>query len=327
MITRGSFTISLDFELFWGVRTNRTIDNYKDNLLGVYEVTPKILSLFEKYGIHATWATVGFLFFNTIEEIKENIPSVMPNYDNKSINPYNYLQNISKDDCTREFNQMHLASILIDSIQKTPYQEIATHTFSHFFTQEPHSNQEAFTVDMEKAISTAKKKGFLLNSLVFPRNQISKNSIDTLKSSSLKSYRGNPIHWAYCDGDSKKPLYIRIYRLFDTYLNLSGNHISNPILSKNLVELKASMILRAYNHKLYHIESLKVRRIKRAMSKAAKEGKNFHLWWHPHNFGVDQKENLKNLEKILSHFKELQKNRGMLSLNMEELANGGEYVN
>ena len=87
------------------------------------------------------------------------------------------------------------------------------------------------------------------------------------------------------------------------------------------------MILRAYNHKLYHIESLKIRRIKKAMSKAAKEGKNFHLWWHPHNFGVDQKENLENLEKILSHFKELQKNRGMLSLNMEELANGGEYVN
>ena len=28
----GVFTISLDFELFWGVRDNRTIDSYKKNL-------------------------------------------------------------------------------------------------------------------------------------------------------------------------------------------------------------------------------------------------------------------------------------------------------
>ena len=65
----GVLVISLDFELFWGVRDNRSIEDYKENLLGGRLAIPQILDLFDSYNIHATWATVGFLCFDQKTEL------------------------------------------------------------------------------------------------------------------------------------------------------------------------------------------------------------------------------------------------------------------
>jgi hypothetical protein len=41
----GSFVISLDFELFWGVQDSKDIGQYLDNLAGVHLAVPKIVTL------------------------------------------------------------------------------------------------------------------------------------------------------------------------------------------------------------------------------------------------------------------------------------------
>ena len=56
-------TISIDFELFWGVRDVRTVRNYGDNILGVRQAIPAMLELFKECEVHATWATVGLVTF------------------------------------------------------------------------------------------------------------------------------------------------------------------------------------------------------------------------------------------------------------------------
>ena len=89
------------------------------------------------------------------------------------------------------------------------------------------------------------------------------------------------------------------------------------------IELKSSLFLRPYSPKLALLEKVKQKRVKNAMTQAAKKGENFHLWGHPHNFGVNQAENLANLEAILKHCRELNREYGMLSLTMQEL---GAYV-
>jgi hypothetical protein len=61
-LSSGILVISLDFELYWGVRDVFALEEYASNLLGVRKVVPAVLQLFDQYGIHATWATVGFLF-------------------------------------------------------------------------------------------------------------------------------------------------------------------------------------------------------------------------------------------------------------------------
>ena len=64
----GTFVISLDFELLWGVRDQRTIADYGANILGVRQVVPALLDLFAERNIACTWATVGLLFFATTAE-------------------------------------------------------------------------------------------------------------------------------------------------------------------------------------------------------------------------------------------------------------------
>ena len=59
----GAFVISLDFELMWGVRDKKGIDQYGENILGVRKAIPALLKLFEEFEINCTFSTVGFLFF------------------------------------------------------------------------------------------------------------------------------------------------------------------------------------------------------------------------------------------------------------------------
>ena len=68
------------------------------------------------------------------------------------------------------------------------------------------------------------------------------------------------------------------------------------------------------------LERLRLRRINSAMEMAARHRKLFHLWWHPHNFGVDLEENLAFLRGILDRFRMLQERYGMRSMTMGQVA-------
>src|SRR3989338_3258961 len=58
-LEKGIFVLSLDFELAWGMRGDPA---YKIDFERTREVIDRMLELFEKYEIKATWATVGELF-------------------------------------------------------------------------------------------------------------------------------------------------------------------------------------------------------------------------------------------------------------------------
>lgn len=116
-----------------------------------------------------------------------------------------------------------------------------------------------------------------------------------------------------------------MYRFFDIYVNLSGDHATLPTVDElGLTNVQSSMFLRPYSKRFAMFEGLKLHRVKYAMETAATKGENFHLWWHPHNFGVNTNENMKNLEEILKHYRVLNEKYGMVSLNMREL--GERYV-
>ena len=56
------------------------------------------------------------------------------------------------------------------------------------------------------------------------------------------------------------------------------------------------------------------------MTFAAKNKKVYHLWWHPHNFGVHQDENFKILNKILDHYDFLNSKYGFKSSTMGDIS-------
>ena len=94
-MSKGIFTISLDFELFWGVRDHRTLESYGENIRNVHHVVPRLLELFSKYDVHCTWATVGFLFFNEKKEMISKLPAERPTYKKMEYDPYTYLDKMN----------------------------------------------------------------------------------------------------------------------------------------------------------------------------------------------------------------------------------------
>ena len=84
----GAFVISLDFELFWGVRDKRTIVNYGANIMGVRRAIPAMLDLFAQRQIACTWATVGFLFCADKDELTASFPNLLPRYSDPRLSPY-----------------------------------------------------------------------------------------------------------------------------------------------------------------------------------------------------------------------------------------------
>jgi hypothetical protein len=127
----------------------------------------------------------------------------------------------------------------------------------------------------------------------------------------------------YSPDRSNRPAYWkRALRLCDAYLKLSGDNSYTPESASGgpLINVRASRFLRPYSRPLAFLDGLRLRRIKQEMTAAAERGRTYHLWWHPHNFGVSLTENLSFLESILRHFDELRNRCGMESQSMREFA-------
>lgn len=316
---KGIFIISLDFELYWGIRDKRTIADYENNLKGTGKAIAEILAAFREYDVHATWATVGFLFFKDEESLKKNSPAKLPQYVNQALSPYLYINESRILEA-----QYHFAPDLIERIREYPHQEIGTHTFSHYFCLEKPHSPDAFRLDLSAALKTGELVRLRIKSMVLPRNQLNRDILPVLNDLGITAYRGNERSWAYRPaGDGgNNTISRRAFRLLDAYLNLSGHH-TYPIFEvarEKPYNMPASRFLRPYSPKLSLFEPLRLMRIKKAMTDAAENKTIFHLWWHPHNFGANTVQNIRFLRKILIHYEILKRKYGMQSLNMGQLS-------
>jgi len=315
----GKFVISLDFELFWGVRDKRTIENYGTNILGVRQAIPTMLALFDKYGVKATFSTVGFLFAKNKEELLAYCPEMKPQYKEINLSPYNTFDVVGYDEKNDPY---HFGFSLVQQIKENNNHEIGTHTFCHYYCLEPGQSHMEFKEDLLAAKKIAAAHGINVRSLVFPRNQFNEEYLSICKEVGIDSYRGNPASWLYSGRNKNdESLIRRAFRFIDTYINLTGHHCHTKqyVLSSSLVNVAASRFLRPYSKKFSFLENLRLRRIKNAMLHAAKNKKLFHLWWHPHNFGVNLQENIDFLEQILRYYKLLQQQYRFRSISMTGL--------
>jgi len=324
-LDHGVFTVSLDFELYWGVRDKLHIDQYRDNLAGVETAVREMLKVFETHGIHATWATVGFLFFENLGQLKRNLPTSVPRYSRNELCPYRYIEGADTLDPL-----YHFAPELIGHIAGHQGQEIATHTFSHYYCLEDGQSVSDFKADIAGAKAVAQSKGISVESLVFPRNQWNPDYLATLNELGIKSYRGNESGWIHrATGDSGQNRLRRGLRLLDAYFNVSGHHTyaMEAAAATRPYNFPSSRFLRPYSKKLSCLDGLRLKRITQAMDDAAVHKRIFHLWWHPHNFGKHTAQNLAFLERIVRHYGRLRENHGMRSLNMGELCALAESAN
>jgi peptidoglycan/xylan/chitin deacetylase (PgdA/CDA1 family) len=312
--------ISLDFELHWGVRDWMPVNGrYRSNLLGARSAVPRLLEIFQEFEVAATWATVGLLFAATRAEAKHFAPVRKPRYLDRTLWPY--AEPVGDDEAE---DPLHYARSLIQLIKVTPRQEIASHTFSHYYCLEPGQQADDFRADLESAIAIAEHCGIRLRTVVFPRNQVNPAYAPILREAGFSAYRGNQAGEAYraVPGDALDGR-MRVRRLLDAYVDLdraSPVACADLLDADGLVNVRASRFLRPFKPLLASIESRRLRRICGGLDEAARSGGIFHLWWHPHNFGAHLTENLRSLRHILEHFSRLRRTEGFMSLNMADVA-------
>lgn len=329
MTATGHFIISLDLELHWGVSDHLSVDQYRTALLGERAVIPELLRRFHQHGIHATWATVGFLFARSRNELAGFLPAVRPTYQNPALSPYALLSTVGDDERSDPF---HYAYSLLQQIAATPGQEIGTHTFAHYYCLEPGQTADQFDADLAAAANIGAEFGDVCRSIVFPRNQFNPAYLSVLKRRGVRNFRGNRDAWAYhARAGRDENLARRAVRLLDAYVPVTGlgGAPRRAGTTGDLVNVPASAFLRPWSRRLAALERVRLARLKAEMTYAARTGGAFHLWWHPHNFGARPQENLAVLDEVLVHYRALNRRHGMASLSMAEAgdaARGGAHV-
>lgn len=307
--------VSLDFELFWGMQDGWELSEYEENILGGRAAIPQMLELFRRHGIHATWATVGYLFGRNEGELRRYFPTELPGYDDPKLSGYRCFGSIGTDE---ESAPCYYGRSLVDLIAAAEGQELGSHTFSHYYCREPGQTLVQFRADLDAARAIAADQGFDLTSIILPRNQCEPEYTPVMREAGFTAYRDEENDWIH-EKIHFKPL-LRILRLADVYLPLTGHGCYTPTVEDGIVNLVGSRMYKPFFKPLGFLEGLKLRRIKKQMLHAAKNGLTFHLWWHPHNVGVRTELHMKQLEEIFSYYDELKEKYGMRSLNMGEAA-------
>ena len=210
------------------------------------------------------------------------------------------------------------APSLIRKVAEKPGQEIASHTFSHYYCREEGQTLDQFKADIQSALAIADAHGYHLTSMVFPRNQSSPEYVALLREMGFTAYREEEQDWIHTRVPNQ--MLMRALRLMDVYIPLTGQGGYEPVSEDGIVNLPGSRMYKPFFKRLQFMEALKVFRIKRQMHHAAKHGLTFHLWWHPHNIGVRTEFHLKQLRDIFSYYEMLQQKYGMRSMNMREAA-------
>jgi len=317
-MTESRFVVSLDMELMWGVRDKRSKEDYGRQVLGEREAIPAMLDLFEREGIHATWAVVGMAMCDGVDELLARAPAARPTYADPRQSNYSYL---SEAGASEKQDPYYFAPSMIRRIADCPGREICTHTFSHYYCLEPGQTTAQFDADLEAARSQLADWGLECRSIVFPRNQYAGKHLKVCADKGITVFRGTERSWFYRSASSGEQVPLRrLGRMIDTYLPLSGANLADPAPEGPVINVPSSRFLRAYDRKLRRLDGLRLDRITSAMTQAAKAGSVFHLWWHPHNFGADTAENIRFLARVLGHFARLRDRYGMTSATMAEAA-------
>jgi Predicted xylanase/chitin deacetylase len=296
-VEKSQLIISLDFELHWGRFDKYSLDANRAYYTNTREIVPRVLDLFSKYKIQATWATVGMLMCENREEWEFYKPSLLPSFEESKFSAYSWM--------TRQEDVWEtglFAPDLVKEIIQRPGQELGSHSYAHYYSLEEGQTLAQWSEDLKAAKRIALEKfGVDLESLVFPRNQYSEAVINVAGEAGFHIFRTNPGDWFWKDVE-KENLIKKIFRTGDTLFSL-GLKTSYTFPGKNDPKfLPASRILRPYRAGSI-FNQRRISRIKEEINTAIKYKEIYHLWWHPHNFGQYPEENLRVLEDLLSWIK------------------------
>ena len=121
-----------------------------------------------------------------------------------------------------EHDPEHLAASLVELIRFSAGQEVASHTFSHYYCLEPGQNETMFRADLAAAQTMALRRGIELTSLVLPRNQWNPAYAAAVLDQGFHCIRGPQRSWGHRSRqDTQQNILHRGARMADSYIGVS----------------------------------------------------------------------------------------------------------
>lgn len=297
------FLISLDVEMQWGFY-DIPARLSEGSIRQIPEVVERLLKLFEDYEVQSTWGIVGALACETVEELQSELATIPFGYLNERCHPTTIFQELTRRP------HHYLAPKLVEVIRAAPNVEVASHTFSHFYTRELPFSEDAWRQDLH----LVRRKLPEATSLLFPRNQYHEKALEIGREFGFTGFRKNPDHFLYrVETSGKGTVPLRIMRLADHYFPLA----SHQLVESTEDQISYSRFLRPPERSLY-LRRRKVDRIKQSMTVAAMKDRDYHIYFHPHNLSQRTDQGLQDLEEVLRHFHYLHRTFGMQSSTIRD---------
>ncbi|MEL7500620.1 MAG: polysaccharide deacetylase family protein [Planctomycetota bacterium] len=300
-LDQGVFTISLDFELAWGTRGRPSANRVGPYLDGTRRAIDRMLELFERYQISATWVMVGGLVLGG----QERHPLLTAaRYDDIPIG-------------TSETHPHWYAEDILAKIRSVrPEQEIGCHTLTHMYVNESEASREQFDRELGEFVKLFERLGLPRpKSFIFPKHYM--HHFDLLAKHGFTCYRGPESGWF----ERLPTPHLRgAFRLLNSKLRRTpvvGLPSRSP---EGLVEIPSSQFYSPFQSvgKFLSIED-RVQQAIAGLNAAAAQKKVYHLWTHPFNMGDRTDELMDGLERILKHFATIRSSEPILNKSMQTL--------
>lgn len=244
----GGLIISLDFEMAWAFRySKRAVDPL---VMAQAERTniPLLLTLFSRFTIPVTWATVGHLFLESCKRGSHDWMRRIPYFDGH----WRYTGGdwFDADPCSDFRNDSAwYAPDMIELILKSKIKhEFGCHTFSHIDCSDRHCPPGVLADEIKASFDAAAEWGIRMKAFVFPGGTA--GNYQVLKDNGFQIYRKN------LDYDL-------VYPFFDRY--------------GMLVTASSLGFGRSYNWSAEYY----IKMFCRYIDKAIKTNTAAHLWLHP----------------------------------------------
>jgi peptidoglycan/xylan/chitin deacetylase (PgdA/CDA1 family) len=299
MLERGAFVVSIDTEMAWGEAHRR---GASDSPMGASrspagrshdrerEVIARILDIFARHEITATWAVVGHLF---LDECHDSGAGPHPEIIRAS---YAWLDGdwFDIDPCTSLGDHPSFyGPDIVDAILACPTpQEIGSHSFSHLIVDDPACTPEVFTSDLVAAATAAAQRGLELRSFVYPRNGIAQ--VERLSEHGYRSYRGRHPSPSFAGRAAWQQI---VLRAADRVYPLGGSAARPLRHASGVWNIPQSYYLFGPITGRRLLPTFHTYRPIARLRQAARHRSVFHMWFHPHNV-IAQPGGLKTLERI-----------------------------
>jgi peptidoglycan/xylan/chitin deacetylase (PgdA/CDA1 family) len=275
VLKQGAVVISLDTELEWGFHGFDIDHHLSTDGTRERENIRRLLRLFDRNNAPITWAIVGHLFLETCDS--QHADLIRPAYPEMSGDWYADDPGTDVTDSPLRYGRDIINAVLDASVEH----EIGTHTFSHILCGRKGCTEEVVRAELDVCTTLAEEADCDITSLVFPRNEI--DHLETVAESGISVYRGQS-----AEALLKEHSFAGPYRKRARFILQRQPSVVTPTeVLPGLWNLPTSQSLHQNPHPEWNelfTTHPRVKRAEKAIQRAKRSNKIFHLWTHPHNF-------------------------------------------